>query len=122
MKSIDDDIHKAATGVSNKIIIRNLEQLADDPMTNRKIWMRMPLVQGLNDTEDIINKTCAFYEKHHLAYVTLFPYHELGISKYKSLGQQYENFTPPDSARLQEIKTLFEAHGTKTDILGEKIQ
>ncbi|NCB52082.1 MAG: glycyl-radical enzyme activating protein [Clostridia bacterium] len=122
MKSIDEETHKAATGLSNKIIIQNLERLADDPQVNPKIWMRMPLVQGVNDSEDIINRTCAFYEKHHLAYVTLFPYHELGISKYKSLGQPYENFAPPDSGRLHEIKALFEAHGTKTDILGEKIQ
>lgn len=122
MKSIDDEVHKAATGVSNKMIIQNLERLADDPRINKKIWMRMPLVRGINDTEDIINRTCAFYEKHHLSYVTLFPYHELGISKYKSLGQSFENYSPPDSDRLDEIKALFEAHGTKTDILGEQIQ
>lgn len=122
MKAIDDETHKEATGVSNKIILENLERLAADPRINQKIWMRMPLVHGLNDTADIIDRTCAFFEKNRLTYVTLFPYHELGISKYKSLGQPYENFTPPDSERLHEIKALFEAHGTKTDILGENIQ
>lgn len=122
MKSIDDEVHKAATGVSNKLILENLALLAEDPEINPKIWMRMPLIHGINDTQDIIDRTCAFYEEHHLTYVTLFPYHELGISKYKSLGVDYENFTPPDSDRLHEIQALFQAHGTKTDILGEKIQ
>ncbi len=122
MKSIDDQVHQRATGRSNKLILENLIRLADAPEINGKIWMRMPLIQGLNDTEDIIRRTAEFYEEHRLTYVTLFPYHELGISKYKSLGQDYENFAPPDSARLHEIRKLFQEHGIRTDILGEEIQ
>lgn len=122
MKSIDDAVHQKATGVSNALILKNLVRLADDPEINPKIWMRMPLIHGINDTPEIIQETCAFYEAHHLTYVTLFPYHELGISKYKSLGQAYENFTPPDSDRLHEIQAMFQAHGTKADILGEQVQ
>ena len=122
MKSIDDAVHQAATGVSNRLILENLQHLADDPDINPKIWMRMPLIQGINDTEDIITRTCAFFQTHGLTYVTLFPYHELGISKYKSLGQSYENFAPPDTERLHEIQAQFQAHGTRADILGEQIQ
>ncbi|SFP88349.1 pyruvate formate lyase activating enzyme [Oscillibacter sp. PC13] len=122
MKSIDDSVHQHATGVSNQLILENLARLADDPEVNGKIWMRMPLIQGLNDTPAIIERTCAFYREHHLTYVTLFPYHELGISKYKSLGQAYENFAPPDTERLHEIQALFKANGIKADILGEQIQ
>lgn len=122
MKSIDDEVHEKATGRSNRRILENLIRLADDPEINPKIWMRMPLIRGLNDTEDIIGRTCEFYREHRLGYVTLFPYHELGISKYKSLGQDYENFAPPDSDRLRQIRDLFQANGIKTDILGEEIQ
>ena len=122
IKLWDEAGHRAATGVSNQLILENLSRLADDPEINGKIWMRMPLIQGLNDTPDIIARTCAFYREHHLTYVTLFPYHELGISKYKSLGQAYENFAPPDTERLHEIQALFQANGTKADILGEQVQ
>lgn len=122
MKSIDDSVHQYCTGVSNRRILENLALLADDPEINPKIWMRMPLIHGLNDTDEIIAATAEFYEAHHLTYVTLFPYHELGISKYKSLGQDYENFTPPDSDRLHEIQAVFQAHGTRADILGEQVQ
>lgn len=122
MKSINDETHKYCTGVSNQKILENLALLADDPEVNPKIWMRMPLIHGLNDTDEIIQKTAEFYEAHHLTYATLFPYHELGISKYKSLGQEYENFTPPDSDRLHEIQAVFLAHGMKADILGEQVQ
>jgi len=122
MKCIDDEGHRAATGMSNRLILENLQRLAEDPEVNSKIWMRMPLIHGINDTDDIIDRTCAFYEQHHLTYVTLLPYHELGISKYKSMGQSYENFTPPDSDRLHAIQSLFEAHGIRTAILGENVQ
>lgn len=122
MKSIDDSVHRQATGVSNQRILENLVRLADDPEINRKIWMRMPLIRGLNDTPDIIARTCAFYREHHLTYVTLLPYHELGISKYKSLGQSCESFAPPDAERLREIQAQFQACGTKADILGEQVQ
>lgn len=122
MKAIVDEVHVAATGRSNEIILKNLIRLADDPEINPKIFMRMPLIHGINDTEEIIQKTAEFYEQHHLTYCTMFPYHELGISKYKSLGEDFENFEPPDSNRLHEIQRIFAEHGMRADILGEKIQ
>ena len=122
MKCIDDETHRAVTGLSNRIILENLARLAGDAKINSKIWMRMPLIHGINDTEDIIRRTCAFYAEHGLGFVTLLPYHELGISKYKSMGQDWENFTPPDAGRLHEIQSLFESKGIKTLILGEKVQ
>lgn len=122
MKAIVDEVHIAATGVSNELILKNLVRLADDPDINPKILMRMPLIAGINDTDEIISKTALFYEQHKLTKCTMFPYHELGISKYKSLGTDYESFSPPDSDRLHEIQALFLKHGMHADILGEKIQ
>jgi len=102
--------------------MHSLRLLAADHALNRKIWMRMPLIHGINDTDDIIRRTCDFYEENHLTYVTLLPYHELGISKYKSLGAPFENFTPPDAERLHAIRDLFCSRGIRTEILGEDIQ
>jgi len=122
MKAIFAPVHKACTGVSNELILKNLVMLADDPELNPKIIMRMPLIRGLNDTDELIQATAEFYEQHHLTCATIFPYHELGISKYKSLGEEYEQFTPPDTDRLHEIQRVFAEHGMHADILGEKIQ
>ena len=122
MKAIVDEVHIYATGVSNELILKNLIRLADDPDINPKILMRMPLIKGINDTDEIIGKTAEFYERHGLTKGTIFPYHELGISKYKSLGTGYESFSPPDTERLHEIQEIFSRHGMHADILGEKIQ
>ena len=122
MKSIDNETHVQGTGVKNDLILKNLERLASDPTTNQKIWIRMPLIHGLNDTENIINRTADFLESNKLTKVTLLPYHELGISKYKSLGHSFEDFVPPDHDRLLAIQALFNAQGCNTEILGEQIQ
>ena len=122
MKSIDNEVHKSATGRSNEIILQNLCRLADNPEINPKIIMRMPLIHGINDTDEIIMRTAEFYELHKLQKCTMFPYHELGISKYKSLGEPYESFSPPDTDRLHYIQAVFAEHGMHAEILGEKIQ
>ncbi len=54
MKSIDDQVHQAYTGQSNKIILENLRLLASDEVTRSKVQMRMPLVNEVNDSWDII--------------------------------------------------------------------
>lgn len=122
MKSIDSGVHQKATGLPNETILENLILLAKDSGIRQKIWMRMPLIHGINDSQDIIQRTAEFYQEYGLTYATIFPYHELGISKYKSLGQTFENFEPPCEERLLEIKSVLESHGTKTDILGLDIQ
>ncbi len=122
IKGVDEETHLACTAVPSGPILRNLELLCSDPDVRKKIWIRMPLIQGLNDGEDMMRRTAEFLEKNGLTYATLFPYHELGISKYKSLGQDYENFQPPESDHLHWIQSLFAQHGCKADILGEAVQ
>ena len=120
MKSIDDAVHQAYTGRSNDIILANLRLLASDPETREKIQMRMPLIQGVNDTTAMIEATAALYRKLGLKRVTLLPYHNLGISKSRNIGGTPETFDPPTEERVQEIKDYFEtAAGMVVEILGK---
>jgi pyruvate formate lyase activating enzyme len=108
MKSIDDEIHRAYTGVSNELIIRNLRMLAADEETRKKIIMRMPLIQGVNDSEEIIRKTGELYREIGIERVNLLTYHNLGIGKKRNLGGIQEEFQPPTEERLEEITRYFE--------------
>ena len=63
MKCIVDQKHQEITGVSNQIILRNLKMLAAEQSILHKIKMRMPLIQGINDTEEIVTKTLAFIKR-----------------------------------------------------------
>ncbi len=123
MKCIDNEIHKKVTGVDNSIIIKNLIRISSDKDILPKIKMRMPLIKGINDTEEIIQRTYELYKELNIQEVTLLPYHELGISKYKSLyGVEGDTFEPPNAERIREIKQLFSSIGINTIVLGEKIQ
>lgn len=120
MKHIDDEKHLELTKVSNKTILESLTKLAEKPEINEKIIMRMPLIKGLNDDDDTIDRTVEFYEKNNLREVNLLAYHNLGVSKKHNIGQQEEEFEAPDDDRMQEIKQRFLDHDIHATIMGEK--
>ena len=108
MKSIDDTVHRAYVGQSNALILENLRRLAADPAVCKKIWVRMPLIYGVNDTPEIIDQTAEFYASHGFSRVTLLPYHSLGLSKLRHIGGTVEAFRTPSDERLAQIKQVFE--------------
>lgn len=108
MKSINDTVHKAYVGQSNALILENLRRLAADPVVCKKIWMRMPLIQDVNDMPELIEQTAEFYAAHGLSRVTLLPYHSLGISKLRHIGGTAAAFQTPSDERLAQIKQVFE--------------
>lgn len=121
MKSIDDEVHRQVTGVSNAPILEHLRTLAADQEVRAKLLMRMPLISGINDTPAIIRATRDFYVENGLRQLTLLPYHELGIAKYANLGLERHDFEPPAEERLMEIWQEFESAGIRTEISGREM-
>lgn len=119
MKSIDDEVHREYTGVSNELIIHNLRMLAADAVTLDKLIMRMPLIGGVNDGDDIIRRTGELYGELGIKRVSLLPYHNLGISKKRNVGGIQEEFSQPTEERLTEIEIYFENQiNLEVEILG----
>lgn len=121
MKAFDDKVHKEYTGVSNQLILDNLDCLSRDPKLRDKVLIRMPLIHGVNDTTEIINATVDYLSSRHFGKVTLLAYHELGVAKYRSLGVLPEKFEPPSDERLNEILNSLSDAGIMTEILGQDI-
>jgi len=107
MKSIDDEVHREYTGVSNQLVIDNLRMLAADARTVDKLIMRMPLIKGVNDSDDIIKRTGELYREIGVKRVNLLPYHSLGISKKRNAGGTQEEFEQPTEERIAEIEIYF---------------
>lgn len=118
MKHIESKEHKKYTGVKNETILYNLKALAADPVINPKIIMRMPLIAGVNDSEETIKKTCRFFTENHLKSVTLLPYHDLGVSKVRNIGKEPQFFQAVSEEGLARIRDCFEACKIKVEILG----
>lgn len=120
MKSIDDKVHRAYTGVSNQRIISNLRMLAADKATADKLVMRMPLISGVNDSRGIIRRTGELYRELGVKRVSLLPYHNLGISKKRNVGGVQEEFRPPSEERMAEIEGYLKGElNLDVEILGK---
>ena len=118
LKLMDDDRHRAATGASNDVILRNLEALA---RVHRDIWIRIPIVPGVNDDEANLAATAAFVRLlAGVRRVDLLPYHPSGAAKFARVGLDYTlHGTPtPDAARLDALAGLFRAQGLTTTLGG----
>jgi len=90
LKHIDTEQHQRYTGVPNEQIIENLMTLLEGGF---KVVVRLPLLAGLNDSEDVIERMAALLAPHrrreNFQGVHLLPYHRLGVGKYQQLDMPY---------------------------------
>lgn len=108
LKQIDSERHYELTGVRNERILDNLTELI---RRGFNVKVRMPLIKGLNDSEDTIRRTLEFLQpfKCHKNFqgIDLLPYHKLGINKYKQLDMNYA-ITDDLSFKEEELDNLEE--------------
>ena len=82
LKLIDDEAHKRWTGASNRPILDNAARLA-----GCNIQVRVPLIPGITDTRDNLNRIFAFMQKIGLSSVALLPFNTAAGAKYEWLGK-----------------------------------
>jgi len=118
IKLMDEARHKAATGVSNDLILENLEALTK---VHSAIWIRVPVIPGVNDDEANLDATAAFLRPlPGVCQVDLLPYHPTGEAKFARVGMDYSlHGTPsPTRERLETLAAHFRARGLTTTIGG----
>lgn len=90
IKHIDPERHYQLTGVHNERILENLKELLH---RRYNVKVRMPLLKGINDSQDEITSVVAFLmpfrDYKNFKGIDLLPYHKLGVNKYKQLGKEY---------------------------------
>ena len=110
VKHMDSEKHKKYTSVSNQKILANLQRLAKEQV---KMIVRMPLIPGLNDDLENLQRTGEYLAGlPHLEGVELMPYHAIGVAKYQGLGMDYrlENIIPPTDDHIGEIEDLLASY------------
>jgi len=118
LKLMDPARHKAATGVSNEMILDNLRSLAG---VHPAIWIRVPVIPGVNDDDGNMEATAEFvHSVPGIRQVDLLPYHPTGEAKFARLGIDYalHGTTPPDQKRLDALAARFRSRGLVTTIGG----
>lgn len=105
VKCLSEDLHKQGTGVSNNLILSNLERLSVS--FNGRISVRIPIISGFNDNTDELKKIAAFLKNINLTDVELLPYHKMGKAKYTALGLSEYSFEAPDEEKLKIYREYF---------------
>ena len=118
LKLMDEARHRAATGVSNRSILQNLKALAK---VHDNLWIRVPIIPGVNDDEENLSATAEFLATlPAIRQVDLLPYHPTGEAKFARVGMTYtlHGTIAPSIQRLEALAALFRARGLNTTIGG----
>lgn len=116
IKHPDPLIHQKVTGVSNKLIINNLQLLK---ISGRPYVIRIPLIPGINDSPDILWQTAGIIakDKGNLRHVELMPYNTFAGAKYEMTGIPFR-FKESAINNLESIPLdEFRKYGIKAKVL-----
>ena len=109
-KHMNTEIHKKLTGVNNELILENTARVAAQGVP---MIIRVPLIPGLNDSDENINQLGQFMKTCGLLRVDLLPYHRFSLSKYQALSKEYSlgELPSPDEAEVHRVANTLETLG-----------
>ena len=118
LKHMDPEKHYKYTGVSNELILKNLKCLSQQ---GARIIIRLPVIPGINNDVDNIERTGAFLSPlSGVNQLNILPFHRAAEAKYKNLGVKYGAADIERSARdhLESIARRLEKYGLQVNIGG----
>jgi pyruvate formate lyase activating enzyme len=123
IKVYDEAQHRRLCGAENTVIKKNLKSLVE--AWKRKggplIWPRLPIVPGMTDGHHNIKGWAGFLHGLGLSFLTIVPYHPMGVNKRRWLGLPASpEVRVPVDAELRTIEQLFFAEGIKVYKPGEE--
>lgn len=92
-KQVNGEKHRQWTGISNKRILENLELAAE---LHPSVHIRVPLIGGVNDSEEDMEKFLQFFDRisehgtRKNVSFELLRYHEYGKKKWAACGWTYK--------------------------------
>jgi pyruvate formate lyase activating enzyme len=111
LKLMDDARHRRFTGVSNELILKNLQRLSAQ---GHDIFLRVPIIPGINDDAENIRQIGTFAAAlPRLNRVDILPYHRAAAEKYHRLSKVYglPETHPPSDERMAEITQILRGFG-----------
>ena len=107
IKCMDSNKHKEATGKGNMQILENLKLLEN---SSKDIWIRIPVIPGINDNEEEMKQIADFIEElKGINRVDILPFNRFGKEKYESLNMEYkvEKYPPLPEKLLDRLMNIF---------------
>ncbi len=118
LKLMDENKHREETGISNRLILDNLNKLAQ---TGSKIQIRIPLIPEVNTSQEEIAAMAEYISSlPGIEEISLLPYHKMGGQKYENLNrpQPHSQAQAPSEEVIREIQSQLEPYGFRIKIGG----
>lgn len=105
VKCFDSEKHKLYTGVGNELILENLKRLFK---TGTPIWIRIPIIPSINDSEEELQRIKEYiFSFGSPKKIELLPYHSMGEHKYAAIGKEVQIFSVPSEESMRKLKNIF---------------
>ena len=118
VKHTDEARHRELTGAPLAPILANLAAVAE---VGVPIWLRVPVIPGLNDDDENLRAVARLAAATpNVQRVSLLPYHRTGSGKLARLGRAGETVPAagPPAARMHALAAALAAAGVATTIGG----
>jgi len=118
IKHLDPEVHRRYTGVSNQLILENLQRLAQRSVP---LVIRIPVIPGVNNApEDIKAIATHVRSQGHASKLVLLPYHRFGEEKYARLGLSYAfpGLQPPEEEEMNALAAIVRSQGLGCQVGG----
>jgi pyruvate formate lyase activating enzyme len=119
LKMMDSSLHKKWIHAGNEKILHNLKAIAD---AGAHIIIRIPLIGGVNDSDDNMEQTAKFISglAGDNKEVHLLPYHNIAQNKYMKLGKSddFEILHEPGKETLARAIAIFGEYRIKASVGG----
>ena len=112
LKHIDPAEHVRLTGVDNRVILESIRKASASPHVFDLV-LRIPLIPGLNDSDENLRRIAAFASGlKRIRAVEFLAYHRLGRETYRALGRAYplEAVPIPDPDFMRAKARFFLSH------------
>lgn len=105
IKAFDAQIHQKYVGVKNDLILENLQKLLQNKV---RVWVRIPIICGVNDRLEELRKIRDFLDAAGKPEkIELLPYHRMGENKYRALGMSPQHFAVPSPETMRRLEAVF---------------
>ena len=119
LKMMNAELHGKWTNMRNERLLHNLKAISK---AGAIIIIRIPLIGGVNDTNENIEQTAKFVDElwGDKKEVHLLPYHNIAQNKYLKLGKSndFEKLQEPEEETLITAIAKFAEYGIKASVGG----
>lgn len=116
LKQMDSEKHQEFTGAGNALILQNLRSISRQ---GKRIWIRIPLIPGYNDSVENLRRVAEFAKPlGAIEKVVLLPYNKAAGAKYGFIGKKYEleDLVSHSKEEMAAFLEIFRRLGVKAEL------